>query len=99
MIKVIHPMAGALALLTIVTFWLSMPFSELFASDATVTAVKTGFLLLIPALAATGGSGPALEYVLFSAGPRTRCGCGEHHAIRPQHARRPQDERLAPPPN
>jgi len=97
MIKIIHPMAGALAFLTIVTFWLSMPFSELFASDATVTAVQTGFLL--PALAATGGSGPALEYVLFSAGPRTRCGCGEHHAIRPQHARRPQDERLAPPPN
>ena len=58
MIKIIHPMAGALAFLTIVTFWLSMPFSELFASDATVTAVKTGFLLLIPALAAAGGSKP-----------------------------------------
>ena len=65
MIKIIHPMAGALALLTIVTFWLSLPFSELFASDATVTAVKTGFLLLIPALAAAGGSG--LHWNMFYA--------------------------------
>lgn len=64
MLKIIHPAAGALALLTIGTFWLSTALSELFASEAAVTAVKTaipwGFLLLIPALAATGGSGFAL---------------------------------------
>jgi hypothetical protein len=64
MIKIVHPVAGALALLTIATFWLSTAFSELFASEATVTSVKTaipwGFLLLIPALAAAGGSGFAL---------------------------------------
>jgi hypothetical protein len=64
MLKIIHPAAGALAFLTIGTFWLSTALSELFASEATVTAVKTaipwGFLLLIPALAATGGSGFAL---------------------------------------
>jgi hypothetical protein len=61
MLKVIHPVAGALALLTIATFWLSTVLTELFASQAAVTAVKTaipwGFLLLVPALAATGGSG------------------------------------------
>jgi hypothetical protein len=61
LIKLVHPVAGGLALLTIVTFWLSTALSELFASEATVIAVKTaipwGFLLLIPALAAAGGSG------------------------------------------
>jgi hypothetical protein len=63
-IKLVHPVAGGLALLTIVTFWLSTALSELFASEATVIAVKTaipwGFLVLIPALAAAGGSGFAL---------------------------------------
>ncbi|CDX12351.1 conserved membrane hypothetical protein [Mesorhizobium sp. ORS 3324] len=64
MLKIIHPVAGALALLTIGTFWLSTALSELLASEATVSAVKTaipwGFLVLIPALAAAGGSGLAL---------------------------------------
>ena len=54
-------MAGVLALLTIATFWLSTALTELFASQAVVTAVKTaipwGFLLVIPALAGAGGSG------------------------------------------
>lgn len=62
--KVIHPVAGVLAMLTIASFWLSTALTELFASEAVVTAVKTaipwGFLLLIPALAAAGGSGFAL---------------------------------------
>ena len=64
MINVIHPLAGALALITIVTFWMSTALSELFASQATVAAIKTaipwGFLILIPALMAAGGSGFAL---------------------------------------
>jgi hypothetical protein len=64
LVKLVHPMAGVLALLTIAAFWLSTALSELFASEAIVTAVKTaipwGFLLLIPALAAAGGSGFAL---------------------------------------
>ena len=64
MTKVIHPVAGALALLTIATFWASTSLSELFGSAATVVAVKSaipwGFLVLIPALIATGGSGFAL---------------------------------------
>lgn len=64
MTRVIHPVAGAIALLTVATFWLSTVLSELFASEAAAIAVKTaipwGFLILIPALAATGGSGLAL---------------------------------------
>ncbi len=64
MIKIIHPVAGVLAILTIATFWLSTAFSELFASQPVVTLVKTtipwGFLLLIPALAAAGGGGIVL---------------------------------------
>jgi len=65
MIKYIHPIAGAVAILTIAAFWFSTALSELFGSPATVTAVKTaipwGFLLLIPALAAAGGTGFALS--------------------------------------
>lgn len=63
--RIIHPLAGLLALLTIATFWLSTAISELFLSAAAVSAVKTaipwGFILLVPALAATGGSGFALS--------------------------------------
>ena len=61
MLKKIHPISGIVALLTIATFWLSTAFVELFASQESVTLVKTaipwGLLLLIPALALTGGSG------------------------------------------
>jgi hypothetical protein len=61
MAKIIHPIAGVLAILTIATFWLSTALTELFASHGTDTTVKTaipwGFLLLVPALATAGGSG------------------------------------------
>lgn len=61
MMKMLHPVAGALALVTIVTFWVSTVLSELFASPEVVTAVKTaipwGFLVLIPALMGAGISG------------------------------------------
>jgi hypothetical protein len=64
MIRIVHPIAGALAILTIATFWLSTALSELFGAQAVVTTVKTaipwGFLLLIPSLAVAGGSGFAL---------------------------------------
>lgn len=53
-----------LAIFTIAIFWLSTALSELFASEAIIISVKTaipwGFFLLIPALAAAGGSGFAL---------------------------------------
>tara|TARA_R110002020_G_scaffold27505_12_gene88687 strand:- start:312 stop:785 length:474 start_codon:yes stop_codon:yes gene_type:complete len=61
MAKIAHPVAGGIALLTIATFWLSTVLGELFGSATTIVAIKSaipwGFLLLIPALAATGGSG------------------------------------------
>lgn len=61
MIKIVHPVAGTVALVTILTFWMSTALSEFFASEAVVTSVKTlipwGFLVLIPALAAAGASG------------------------------------------
>lgn len=64
MFKLIHPIAGSIAIITIATFWLSTALSELFAPPEVVTLVKTtvpwGFLVLIPALAATGGTGFAL---------------------------------------
>ena len=65
MVKFIHPVAGALAIVTIATFWISTALSEAFGSHATVTTVKTlipwGFVILIPALAAAGGSGFVLS--------------------------------------
>ncbi len=61
MFRVVHTVAGVIALLMIATFWLSTALSELFAPPEVVVAVKTaipwGFLVLIPALMATGGSG------------------------------------------
>lgn len=61
MARLIHPIAGTIALLTILTFWLSTVLSEAFGSEALITTVKTtvpwGFLILIPALAAAGGHG------------------------------------------
>ncbi|MGO9428521.1 hypothetical protein [Rhodoblastus sp.] len=69
MLKIVHPVAGGVALLTIATFWLSTIISELSGSQALIASVKTtipwGFLLLIPALAAAGGTG-----VLMSKGSR-----------------------------
>lgn len=41
MTRTIHPIAGGIALLMILTFWLSTAISELFAGAATVTTVKT----------------------------------------------------------
>ncbi len=61
MTKAIHPVAGALALVTIATFWLSTALGELFGPQALVVSVKTaipwGFLVLVPALVAVGGTG------------------------------------------
>jgi hypothetical protein len=64
MAKTIHPIAGAIGLLTIAVFWLSTVVSELFGTHAFVAGVKAaipwGFLALIPALALAGGSGFSL---------------------------------------
>ena len=41
MTKMIHPVAGAVAIVAIATFWLSTALTELFASHAIVILVKT----------------------------------------------------------
>jgi hypothetical protein len=65
MLKTVHPVAGGIAILTIAVFWTSTALSELFGPAAAIVAVKSaipwGFFLLIPALAAAGGSGVALS--------------------------------------
>jgi len=57
----LHGLFGALALMCIVTFWTSTIVSELFLDHESVIAVKnavlTGMWVLIPTMAATGGSG------------------------------------------
>ena len=60
----LHGFFGAVALLCIATFWVSTAVSEVFLDLGSVTAVKNAILmgmwLLIPAMAATGGSGFSL---------------------------------------
>ena len=57
----IHAISGALALATIATFWISTVISELFGTPDQIAAVKTGVLyglaVLVPAMAAAGGTG------------------------------------------
>ncbi len=64
MLRVIHPIAGLITILMITTFWISTVLSELFAPAEVIEVVKKtipwGFLVLVPALMATGGSGFAL---------------------------------------
>jgi len=60
--KKAHLIAGLLATLTITTFFLSTILVELFASHEAVATVKKliafpGLFILVPAIAATGGSG------------------------------------------
>lgn len=61
MLNRIHPIAGLIGFLMILTFWCSTVGVELFGSTDMITAVKRaipwGFLILVPALAITGASG------------------------------------------
>ena len=61
----IHAIAGAIGFLTIATFWTTTLFSELFGDEASIASVKHfilwGMLVLIPAMAAAGGSGFSLS--------------------------------------
>jgi nitrogen fixation-related uncharacterized protein len=60
MLTKLHPVAGVIGFVTILTFWLSTA-SELFGSTAAIATVKEtipwGFLILVPALAIAGASG------------------------------------------
>ena len=57
----VHPIAGGLALTTMLAFWTSTVAVELVGSTDDIVAVKHaimwGLLVLVPALAATGGTG------------------------------------------
>ena len=61
MLTKLHPVAGVIGFVTILTFWLSTATSELFGSTAAIATVKEtipwGFLILVPALAIAGASG------------------------------------------
>lgn len=61
MLKIVHPVAGAVSLLLIAAFWGSTVLVELFGTTSQVTAVKTaipwGFVVLVPALAVAGATG------------------------------------------
>lgn len=62
--SVVHACAGTVALLVIACFWFSTVIAELFLSRAAIVSVKHdilyGMAVLVPCLAATGGSGFAL---------------------------------------
>lgn len=61
MIRSVHRAAGVVATLTIAGFWLSTALAELSRNEALIVQVKTlipwGFLVLVPALIMTTGSG------------------------------------------
>lgn len=66
MIKNIHFTAGILATMTIATFFTSSIIVELFGTHESIAAVKSlilipGLFILVPAIAATGGTGFALS--------------------------------------
>ena len=66
MTKQAHLVAGLLATLAIATFFLTTIIVELFGSHQAVAAVKSlivtpGLFILVPAIAATGGSGFVLS--------------------------------------
>ena len=61
----VHAIAGIIGFLAIATFWITTLLSELFGAPASITSVKHfilwGMLVLIPAMAVTGGSGFSLS--------------------------------------
>ena len=60
----VHAIAGGIGFLTILIFWTSTVFSELFGSPETIATVKNaivwGLLILVPSMAIVGGSGMSL---------------------------------------
>ncbi|MGB0507480.1 MAG: hypothetical protein ACPGGK_14905 [Pikeienuella sp.] len=60
----IHAFAGVVGFVTILAFWTSTAYAELFGSYETIAAVKAailkGMFVLIPAMAIAGGSGMSL---------------------------------------
>jgi hypothetical protein len=66
MLRILHLLAGLLATLTIAVFFTSTLLVELFGSPAAIAGIKhlivfPGLFILVPAIAATGGTGFALS--------------------------------------
>ena len=66
MLRMLHLLAGLLATLTIAVFFTSTLLVELFGSPAAIAGIKhlivfPGLFVLVPAIAATGGTGFALS--------------------------------------
>jgi hypothetical protein len=66
MLRTIHLLAGLLATLTIATFFSTTLLVELFGGQAAVASIKhlivfPGLFVLVPAIAATGGTGFVLS--------------------------------------
>lgn len=66
MLRTIHPIAGAIGFLTILTFWTSTAYSEVFGTHATVAAVKSmilnGLFILVPAMVIVGATGMSMGH-------------------------------------
>ncbi|MCL6283324.1 hypothetical protein M3P21_07240 [Ruegeria sp. 2012CJ41-6] len=64
MLKAIHPIAGVIGFLTILLFWTSTIYSEVFGTYETVAMVKSlivkGLLVLVPAMAIVGATGMSI---------------------------------------
>lgn len=64
MLRVIHPIAGTIGFLIILTFWTSTVYSEIIGSPEMVSSVKAmvlkGMFILIPAMIIVGASGMTL---------------------------------------
>ncbi|NJO54475.1 MAG: hypothetical protein HC829_06205 [Bacteroidales bacterium] len=64
MLRLLHPIAGALALATVATFWISTVAVEALGTPADIARVKEailwGMLVLVPAMALVGASGMRL---------------------------------------
>jgi hypothetical protein len=62
--RIFHALAGAIALLTILAFWVSTLVAELFLAESSIMAAKQailyGMALLVPSIALTGLSGAVL---------------------------------------
>lgn len=64
MLRIVHPIAGTIGFLMILTFWTSTAVSEVFGTHETIAAVKTmiltGMYVLIPAMVIVGASGMSM---------------------------------------
>lgn len=64
MIAKIHPIAGVIGFLTILTFWTSTVYTELFGTHATIATAKgmilSGMFILVPAMVVVGASGMSM---------------------------------------